>query len=99
MYVQFTSCVCWVGGLKNFFGVGGRCERGGQFLEGGRSGLLEIAIVSFTSRLLFDVLFTCRLKDAVSLVIFHYVFTLFRVLLKVFFTSVLFNSLLKKKSV
>ena len=31
----------------------------------------DIAIIDFTSQLLFDVLFTSRMKDVVSLVIFH----------------------------
>ena len=51
-----------------------RWERSGQFLEKGGSGFLEIAITYFTSQLLFDLLFTCRLKNIVSLVVFHYVF-------------------------
>ena len=38
------------------------------------SGFLETAIINFTSRLLFELLFdrfTCRLKGVGSLVIFH----------------------------
>ena len=53
-------------------------RKGRQFLEG-RSEILEIIIfiistsriIIFTSRILFDLLFTCRLKDVASLVIFH----------------------------
>ena len=45
------------------------------FLEGG-SGFLEIAIINFTSRFLFDSLFTCRLKN-LSLVIFRLCSNLF----------------------
>ena len=37
----------------------------------GGSGILEIIIIIFTSRILFDLLFTCGLKDVASLVIFH----------------------------
>ena len=47
--------------VENFFPI---------VLEG-VSGFLKIAIINFTSRLLFDLLFTCRLKDFVSPVIFH----------------------------
>ena len=43
---------------------------GGQFFEGGL-GFSEIAIINFTSRLISDSLLTCRLKDVVSVVIFH----------------------------
>ena len=42
----------------------------GQFLEG-RSEFVEIAIINFTSQILFDLLVTCRMKDLVSLVIFY----------------------------
>ena len=41
-------------------------DRGGQFLERG-SGFLEIVIMNYTVQLLFVLLFTCRLKDTVSL--------------------------------
>ena len=34
-------------------------EKGSQFLEGGGSGFLKIAIINFSSRLFFDLLFTC----------------------------------------
>ena len=40
------------------------------FGEGGSSRLLEIAIINFTPRILFELVFTYRLKY-VSLVIFH----------------------------
>ena len=43
---------------------------GGQFFEWS-SGFLEKAIINFTSQFLLDLLFTCRLKDVVSLIIFH----------------------------
>ena len=38
---------------------------------GGGSGFIEITILNFTSQLLFELLFTYRLKDVVSLVLFH----------------------------
>ena len=38
---------------------------------GGGPGFSEIAITNFISRFLYGLLFTCRLKDVVSLVIFH----------------------------
>ena len=38
---------------------------------GGGSGFIETTILNFTSQLLFDLLFTYRLKDVVSLVLFH----------------------------
>ena len=57
--------------LKYFFeGLHGKGEI--NFWRGG-SGFLEIAIINFTSRLLFELQFTCRLKG-VSLVIFHLCF-------------------------
>ena len=37
----------------------------------GESGFMEITILNFTSQLLFDLLFTYRLKDVVSLVLSH----------------------------
>lgn len=44
---------------------------------GGGARLLEIAVTNLTSQLLFDLLFTWRLKKA-SLAIFHlYIFILF----------------------
>ena len=49
---------------------------GGGSIFGGGSGFLEIANINFTSRLLFDLLFICRLKDVVSIVIFHSGFSL-----------------------
>ena len=39
----------------------------------GESGVLDIVIINFTSRLLFELLFRCRMKDAVSL-IFNLIF-------------------------
>ena len=38
---------------------------------GGNLGFLDIAIINFTSRILFDLIFTCTLKDVVLLIIFH----------------------------
>ena len=68
----------------------GSMGRGGQFLEVG-SVVLEIinlAATNFTSRLLFDILFMCKLKDNVSLVIFTYGFSLIH-FIKSFLKSVL----------
>ena len=67
------------GEVENSSG-GGLDGKGGRFLER-RSGFLEIAII------LFDFLFTCKLKDVVSLVIFHLRFFLF-CFIKIFFSSV-----------
>ena len=57
-------------------GVGGR--GGGWsmkiFLEGGLDGkgvVNFLAMINFTLQLSLSLLFTCRLKDTVSLVIFH----------------------------
>ena len=44
-------------------------EKGGSIFGVMGSGFLEI--INSTSQLLFDLLFTSTLKDAVSLVIFH----------------------------
>ena len=56
--------------------------------EGG-SGFIQITILNFTSRLLFDLIFIYRLKDVVSIVFFFTnVFSLFR-FIKRFFNSVL----------
>ena len=44
--------------------------RGWSIFGRGASGFLEKAILNFTLQFLFDLLFTCRLKDVVSLVIF-----------------------------
>ena len=43
---------------------------GGGGGAGGGSGFLEIAVINFTSGLLFDLLLTRRLKDVASIVIF-----------------------------
>ena len=56
----------YLGGGGEFFFV----EERGQFLEGGYSGFLEIVTINFTTQLLFDLLFMCRLKDVVC-VLFH----------------------------
>ena len=51
--------------------------------------VLPVAVTNFTSRLFFDLLFTCRLKEMYQFIdIFHYDFSLFR------FIKGLFNSLL-----
>ena len=63
------STILWEGVFEDLFG-GGSWWEGGSILDG-RSGILEIIIIIFTSRILFDLLFTCRLKDVASLVIFH----------------------------
>ena len=43
--------------------------KGGLIFGGGFR--VHVAIINLTSQLLFELLFTCRLKDVVSLVIFH----------------------------
>ena len=47
--------------------------KGGHFFLEYGSEFLEIAIINFTSRFLFNLIFACRLKD-VSVVIFHFMF-------------------------
>ena len=50
------------GWFEHFFWVGACCQRGGRFSKGGgASGILEKAIRSFTSKLLFNLLFTYKL--------------------------------------
>ena len=49
---------------------GGLMEKGYSIFRGRRFGVLEIGIINFTSRLLFDLLLSYRLKD-VSLALFH----------------------------
>ena len=56
-----------MGILRVLFEEGAWWERGGQFLEGAS----VFRDRNFTSQPLFDLLCTCRLKDIVSLVIFH----------------------------
>ena len=51
--------------------------------EGG-SGFIQITILNFTSRLLFDLIFIYRLKDVVSVVFFSQMFLVYFVLLKDF---------------
>ena len=49
-------------------------QKGGgfkDFIFGGKGSFLEITIKKFTSRPSFNLLFTCRLKNAIPLVIFH----------------------------
>ena len=71
--------------------------RGWSIFGRGASGFLEKAILNFTLQFLFDLLFTCRLKDVVSLVIFSLKFL---ALWKVFFIVFHFiNSLFKRKRV
>ena len=53
-----------------FFGGEGLVGKDGHILEG-VSRFLEVTIMNFTSRLIFELMFTCRLKDVLSLVIFH----------------------------
>ena len=74
----------WGKYFQQFCGRGRGWLKGGvcQFLEG-RSRFLEKANINFASRILFDLLFTCRLKDIGSLVIFHLHLTYF-VLLEYF---------------
>ena len=55
-----------------FFGRGLDGKRGVNSWSGG-SRFLQIAIIDFKPLLLFDLLFTCRLKD-LSLVICHLYF-------------------------
>ena len=59
--------------LNNFFGRGDWCERGGHFLEGG-SGLLEKAIVNFTSWLLFDFCVCADWKILYHMLFFTYIY-------------------------
>ena len=61
--------------LKDCFWRGSRWERGGQFQEGG-SKFLQIIRINFNTGLLFELIFTCRLKDVACLVIFHLCFSL-----------------------
>ena len=56
---------------------------------GGGSGFIETTTLNFTSRLLFDLLLTYRLKDVVSLVLFHKCFQCIYCFIKRFFDSVL----------
>ena len=76
------------GSLQDIFWRGAWLDGKGlvSFWRGFR--VLEIAIINFIWRLLFDLLFTCRLKD-ISLVIFHLCFNLFR-FIKSFFNDVLY---------
>ena len=46
----------------------------GASIFGEGSGFLEIAIIIFTSQLLFGLLFTHKLKNFVSLSVFHLCF-------------------------
>ena len=55
----------------------------------GSSGFLEIAMINFTSRLLFNLLLSSRLKDVVSLGIFQLCLAYF-VIFKSFFESAIF---------
>ena len=61
--------------------------KGWSIFLGAGSGLLEIAVINFTSRILFDLLFRCRLKD--HLLFFTYAFSV-SCFIKSFLNSVLF---------
>ena len=45
--------------------------KGWSIFGGGGSGFLEITIINFTSKLLFNLLSMCRPKNVKSLAIFH----------------------------
>ena len=55
--------------FEEFFERGARWERDGQFLEGVR--VFRDSNHKFYFSTLFHILFICRLKDIVSLVIFN----------------------------
>ena len=70
----------------------------------GNSEFLEIVTINFSSRLLFDLLSTYRLKDLYHLLFYSYIFSLF-CFIKSFLNSVLLligyliiNRLFKRKS-
>ena len=58
-------------GVWKIFLEGGLDGKGVVNFWRGGPGFFEIAIINFTSQLLFELLFAYRLKDVVSLVIFH----------------------------
>lgn len=69
-----------------------------NFWRVGCSGFLETAIIIFTLRHLFHLLFTFRLKDVISIVIYHLCFLTSFVLLNFFLLVFYFiNSLFKRK--
>ena len=70
-WVKGISTILQKGGFEDFFFRKGLDEKGLVNFMGGVSGFLEIPVINLTSRLLFDVLFTRRLKDVVSLAIFN----------------------------
>ena len=55
-------------------GGGGGCKRISTIWREEGLGFLVIVIINFTSRLLFDLPFSCRLKDIKSIFIFHLFF-------------------------
>ena len=65
------------GGWRIYFGGELDGKGGTQFSVSGGSEFLEIAIINFTSRISFGLLFTCRRKD-VSIDIFTRAFSFFR---------------------
>ena len=70
--------------------------KGWSIFGGGTSGYLEIAIINFTSQLLFDFLFMCWRKGAVPLVIF-YMFLAYFILLNVFSVAFYLIASLRRK--
>lgn len=69
-----------------------------NFWRVGCSRFLETAIIIFTLRHLFHLLFTFRLKDVISIVIYHLCFLTSFVLLNFFLLVFYFiNSLFKRK--
>ena len=72
---KLISTILRKGGVKFFFLRGGGLDWKGLVNFWRRnSGFLEIATVNFSSRLLFDLLCTCRPKDFVSPVSFQLYF-------------------------
>ena len=84
--MHFNSFV--KGGVSRIFLEGNWWEREGLIFRAG-SGFSGKAIVTFTSQLLFDLLFTSDWKMFYHLLFFTYLFGLFPVIL-IFFNSVLF---------
>ena len=63
--ITFLSTFQQQKGLFRVFFWRGFDGKGGQIFRGEDSRFLERAIINFTSRPLFDLLFTCRMKDVV----------------------------------
>ena len=55
--------------------MGARWKKIGKLFEGRSKFFFEVVIINFTSQLLFELLFPCRL-NVVSVVIFHLRFKL-----------------------